>query len=418
MHHSKFQIYSALKIILPLVTLLIVALILVGFYLNNLFKTQPTVAEESWPVAYQAIQKGAHSPVVTLFGKVESFQATKIEAAITADVNKVLVKEGSEVKTGQLLIQLDDREAKITLKENQAQIDQIKAEIAQEKIKYRADKQSVLQQQSRVALQKKEVARLDKLFRQKHSSESLLDQARSLLNEQELRLTENKLKVENYDNVIQQKRSQLLRADANLDAAKLDLERTRIYAPYDGRVTRLNIAVGNRVQPSEVLLELFPNENIEVRAQIPSIHLGAIQQALKNKIPLMAKARLDDETYTFSLARIAANIAAGQAGLDAIFVLEEKNKFIAQNRIITLYLKLPKFQNSIVIPETALYEGDTVYLIQGNRLKSVKVKVAGLFFDKDNRPFRLIVSQQIPDNAKLLTTHLLNARDGLKVTLK
>lgn len=408
---------SKLSYILPIITLVIIAIILLSFKIVSRIKSVPSVKEAQWPVSTLTVKKASYSPTVVLYGKVESFRATKLEATINANVEKVYVKEGSNVKKGQLLLKLDNRDVKILEKQRQAEYNQIKAQIAQEKIKFEADKTTLIQQKAMVDLQQKEVKRLDTLYKKQVSSASALDKAHSLLNEQKLRYIQGKLDVENFKNVLAQKQAELLRAEANLDKAKLDIERTAIKAPYDGKVTKLNVAIGNRVQPSEVLIELFPNENIEVRAQIPTSDLAVVHAALSAHKKLIAHAKLDGYNLKFTLQRIAGNISEGQAGLDGIFVLDSKNIFIAKNRIVQLNLKLPSTPSLIAIPETAIFYGNIIYIVKNNRLQSKKVEIIGTWFKTATEPYRLIKSSAIKDNDLILSSHLLNARDGLKVKL-
>ncbi|MEM7671965.1 MAG: efflux RND transporter periplasmic adaptor subunit [Verrucomicrobiota bacterium] len=57
-------------------------------------------------------------------------------------------------------------------------------------------------------------------------------------------------------------------AEAQLEAAIRNLERTQIRAPYDGRIRAKNVDVGQYVSPGTVIAEIFATDYIEIRLPI------------------------------------------------------------------------------------------------------------------------------------------------------
>jgi membrane fusion protein (multidrug efflux system) len=81
-------------------------------------------------------------------------------------------------------------------------------------------------------------------------------------------------------------------ARAKRDQAKVDLERTVLRAPIDGVVARRQVQVGQRVQAGSTLLAVVPTQNVHVDAnfkegQLAKVHVG---QAVELKADLYGKA--------------------------------------------------------------------------------------------------------------------------------
>lgn len=71
-------------------------------------------------------------------------------------------------------------------------------------------------------------------------------------------------------------RASLDGAEANRDQARLDLERTRIVAPFVGIVTRRNVDLGTRVATSTALLTLVSTEAVWIEVSVPVADLAWI----------------------------------------------------------------------------------------------------------------------------------------------
>ena len=68
-------------------------------------------------------------------------------------------------------------------------------------------------------------------------------------------------------------RSALAAAEADLSRAKLDLERTKIRAPFDGRVRAANVDVGQVIRRGEELASIFGIDRVEVSLPLPLAEL-------------------------------------------------------------------------------------------------------------------------------------------------
>lgn len=112
----------------------------------------------------------------------------------------------------------------------------------------------------------------------------------------------------------------MARATAALKRAKRDLERTRINAPYDGRVTDVMVSVGDRAGIGAALVTLYDDTGLEVRTQIPSRYLAELQRAADNNNRLKASLKQNGQKIELELARLSGRISQGQGGVDAFLL--------------------------------------------------------------------------------------------------
>ena len=83
---------------------IVVAVVLLGSFVTR--------RDDSVPVRAAFVERGTIRSVVSTNGRVEPLQNVEAHAPVPATVKRVLVKEGDQVKKGQLLLQLDDADAR------------------------------------------------------------------------------------------------------------------------------------------------------------------------------------------------------------------------------------------------------------------------------------------------------------------
>lgn len=373
-----------------------------------------TPVEKVWTVRTQSAHMASHQPVLTLYGRVESPRMTRLTAAVTAFVQQVYHDEGQPVRQGVLLIQLDPRDSQLQVQQREADLIAIEAQISAEHIRHQAD-QNALKIETRLqALSHRAVKRFENLARRKVASEEQLDDARRTLQQQALALNSRQQALNDHPNRLAQLKATRQRRQAELDSARLDLQRTRISAPFDGRIASLQAVPGDRVRSGDPLLSLYNPARLEIRAQVPDRILPAIRKALANPALLSASARLGGRQIHLRLDRLASEVDGGRAGVDALFTVQEPQQ-LEPGRALPLQLQLPAQHNVIALPPQALYGQSRIYRIIEGRLDGLQVERIGNTTSQNGDTRILVRSPQLQPDDTIVITQLPNAITGLKV---
>ncbi len=405
---------TLIKWLLPVV---IIAVAVIVFML--LLKSKPQapsrpVEEKVWSVQTIPVETGSHRPSLVLYGKVESPRMTRITSAVTAFVSAVHTDEGKTASVDQLLIVLDDSDAKLLVDQRQADVDNYLSQIEAEKVRYQSDLKALKIEQNLLELNRKTVRRYQNLIKRKVGSQDQLDAARRDYQRQALSLTQREQTIADHPNRLGQLQAQLKRAQSLLEAANLDLQRTRITAPFSGKVASLSVAPGDRVRAGDTLLDLYSQERLEVRAQIPSRFLPKLRQH-EAGTETLAKGNIDGQTLNLTLDRIAAEVSNGQAGVDALFSIRPDSYLPEPGRSLSIEVLLPAEDNLIALPPQALYGLDRVYQVtKEQRLKAVQVERIG-GSQINHKPQILVRSDALSPGDRIISTRLPNAISGLRV---
>src|SRR5271165_927872 len=176
-------------------------------------------------------------------------EVAQVTAEIEGPVADVRVVESDKVKSGDVLVVLDDTDARLALRQAQADLARARAQLASAQANL---------ERSGIDLQRRE---------------ALVDSGSVSGDE----LTQVKNGASNARASLDAARATQALAQARLDKANVDLGRTVIRSPVDGVITRRQVQLGQRVQPSTPLLSVVPVQQMYVNANFKEVQLKNVQ---------------------------------------------------------------------------------------------------------------------------------------------
>ena len=400
--------------LLPLLILGILALLVLLMIIMRPAVSSKPHQDGLWQVTVQTAQPTGHQPLLKLIGQIESPRETTLSAATDAFVASVLTSEGAYVQQGDLLATLDPTDEKLQLAQRQADVDDIQAQIATEKNRYQTDLKSLKIEEELQQLSNKTRSRRENLAKRQVGSTLQWDEARQDAARQQLNLLNRQQSINDHPNRLRRLQAQLARASALRDQAQLNLERTSIKAPFDGRVTKVLISPQDRLRTGDPTIILYDRNHIELRAQIPSRYLPAIRLGLASGNRISGILTLDQQESPVHLIRLAGAIGQGKGGVDGLFAIDSQTDHLVLGRSAKIQLDLPAVNNTFALPPQALYGQNRIYLINEGILKSVTITRLGETRLADGST-AFLLKGNIPTGSTILTTQLPNAVSGLKV---
>lgn len=373
------------------------------------------VVEKVWSVKAIKAQVSNYQPEIILYGKVEAPDEVKLSSPVTAYAQSIAIKEGDTVKAGEPLIQLDTRDSELILQQREADVSAIDAQINALKIQHAANKKALQIEKRLFNLSSKTVSRYQDLKKRKAISEDQFDNAQMSYNQQALSLNNREQAINAYPAQLAQLEAQKSKAVALKDTTLLDVKRSTIKAPFNGRVTAVNIAAGDRVKSGDTLASVYSPESLQIRSQVPNQALPIIRQLLQQAQQLHARSEFDGEALQLNLERLASSAQNGKSGVDGLLTFGSNTIYPEPGRTLEMTLVLPGQPGLIAIPPSALYGTDRIYTVQDNKLKAVTITRSGNLYDTQGNNQLLIRTSEIKDGDVIVTTQLPNAISGLPV---
>ncbi len=380
--------------------LLIVLIALVGF--AALRATRPAAPpvearERVWRIEALTTQASSAQPTLVLYGRVEAPDRVRAAAPVSGRILEVKARDGDRVAAGTLLARLDPRDL-------QPRLAQAEAEVERERIRQRHDLDAVRHEKTLLGLSQAKVARFEKLKNALLGAESAFDQAREEAARVQLTLTQREQAIAEHP-------ARLIQLQAKLAEARRDAQRGEIIAAFDARIGKVEVAAGDQVQAGQTLLTLYASESLYLRARVPAIYAEELRSALQRGEVLRAEANFGSEQIVAHLERIAGE--ADARGVDVLLRLDDSSR-VPVGAFLNAILERSQVADVIALPPSALHGGDRVYLVQDERLVSVRVTRIGE--RRDGKDLQLLVrAAELGAGSTVMVTHLPHAIDGLAV---
>lgn len=229
------------------------------------------------------IVRGGIRSTISTNGKIEPVQNFEAHAPAPTTVQRILVKEGDHVKRGQLLMQLDDAEARTAsaralaqLRAAQSDINAVSQGGTREEV-LTTDAQLVKARADRDTA-KRNLDAMQRLIKNGAASPGELKDAENEFQttQANVELLEKKLNDRYSKPEVAKVEAQKREAEAAYQAAQAILAKSNIRAPFDGIVYSLPVRQGNFVNAGEMLLQEGVLSRVRVRAFIDEPDLGRL----------------------------------------------------------------------------------------------------------------------------------------------
>jgi len=403
------------KFILPILVLLIAAAVYFSLVNSKTEREKPTLSEKVWQIEVITAQRQELSPSITLYGRVESPEQLKAAAPGGGIVEKVFVRNGASVKQGQPLVTMDRRDFSASLLQAEADLRDIDNQIVELKIRHQSNQASLSTERELLELADAEVQRLVKLKKQNLSADTQINSARSELGRRQLVVTSRELDVDSYPAKLQILLARRDHARAELDQARLTMARSEVRAPFDAIISEVEVAAGDRVSLGQMLISMFPVNNLEIRAHLPINYIKSVKRALADGRNLDASVPDRGDLGRFPVLRLAGEAEA--TGIDVYFAIGSIPGQLRPGELLPLSLKLPLESGIFAVPYQAIYGNSRLYRVDDDRLQAVDVISIGQARAANDQVLVLIRSDEIESGDLIAITHLPNAVSGLKVKI-
>ncbi len=385
MTEPKKKSHLALKIILPLIILIIG---FAGFrMLTQLKKTPQRQKPQQQGVLVDVIELKQSDFQVTVHatGTVRAAQ----EVALVPEVSGKIIwispqlVDGGRFKKGETLIKIDPSDFKLATEKARAEIAQVQVALATER------------ERAKVAL-----AEWDRI--------EIADKGKpGPLVSREIQ--------------IKQQQANLAAAEANLQLAQLNLQRTRLKAPFNGRISQEQVDLGQYVRSGVSLGKLSGTDQAEIYAPLPYTELQwlTIPTAGRQQSGSTVEVFLPGQKKPLWQGKIVRSLGEiDPATRMATVIVAVDNPYrqtktasrpsLETGMFVDLQLRGKSLGSVISIPRKALRNNRQVWIVDGeNHLRIKTVEIAR------REKNQLLVSKGLIPGEKVVITSLSAAADGM-----
>ena len=381
---------------------------------------QNTKAAPQKVVRILEIQPRSIQPTVTGYGYIQPANDWQVQSELSGTILWIAknLSNGSIIKKGDVVLKIDPAPFLLTKAQLQAQLDVAK-------LKDKTIQSSLKIAQQDFDLQQAELQRYERLNTTGNISKVTRDTSeRQFLNsQQQVQTLKNNLLINKAEQKI---------LTSQLAIADLDLKKTTLLAPFDIRLTEVNVGVAEYINRGELLLKADGLDAAEVSAQFPIGKMRPLRRATKNSnlaegamhselqaiVELQAVDKkiawpgivtrtgglLDTQTQSQSIV-VRVNDPYQQAS-------PGERPPLIRNTFVKVTLKSPVLKQQILLPITAIHN-NTVYTLDAEN----KLRIKNIDVDFIQQQVAVIRSG-LKNGEKVILSPLSPAIEGMKLKPK
>jgi HlyD family secretion protein len=341
------------------------------------------------PVRAAVAQRTTIRSVVSTNGKVEPIQSFEAHAPVGTTVTKLLVREGDHVKQGQLLLQMNDVEARSAAARALAQIRSAQADLSA--VKSGGSHEEVLTLDSSLTKARAQCQtaqrNLEALRRLQKDGAASPGEVRAAEDQLEranadLTLLEQKQKGRYSSPEIERVEAQRSEAQAAFDAAQDALRQLNVRAPFSGVVYSLPVPQGAYVHPGDLVLQEADLSKVRVRAFVDEPDVGRLVGDDPIEVTWDA---LPDRIWHSTVTMIPAVIKLhGTRNVgETTCVVDNHDLKLLPNVNVGVTIITAEHRDVLTVPREAVHQEDSrtyVYQIQNDELlrRDVRTSISNL----------------------------------------
>lgn len=354
---------SRMLIVVGIIFGLIFGFKLIGGYIGMkkfLSRPAPTVTVSAMEVQYQDWQ-----PHIKASGSLSAVQGVDVTTEIAGMVRTILLVPGTEVKAGDILVELN-ADAEI------AQLHSLQAVATLAKITYMRDKEQ---------------------FAAQAVSKSTVDTGEADLNN----------------------------AEAQVAGQEAILAKKTIRAPFAGRIGIKNINVGQYLNPGDKIASLQALDPVHVDFYIPQKMLVKL---VNEQVVSIGVDAYPNTSFEGKITTINPVVNAATRNVRVQATIPNPDKQLLPGMFVSVDLKISEPQKYLTVPQTAITFnsfGDMVYLVKSSEKDKTKKEnlIASQVFVKvgETRGDQVAILEGLQEGDRVITSGQLKIKNGTKIII-
>lgn len=372
------------------------------------------------PVRAERTLRATITSAIATNGKIEPLSNFEAHAPAAATVKRVLVKEGDGVKDGQLLLQLDDADARAQAARAMAQIRAAEADL--NAVHSGGTQEEILTTRSELTKARAErdaaQGNLDAMKRLQEKGAASAAEVKAAENrlktaQAQVSLLEQKLSARYSGPEMERTQAQLSQARAAYDAAQELLRDSNVRAPRAGTVYSLPVRSGNFVNAGDLLVQVADLSKVQVRAFVDEPDIGRLAPGQKVTVTWDA---LPGRSWEGTVAQVPTTVVPRGTRTvgEVTCVVDNQDSKLLPSINVQVTIVTAQHQNALTVSREAVHQDNGrryVYeIVKGELVKRyVETSISNLT--------RMEVTGGLSDNAEVAVASLSTQalREGLSV---
>lgn len=331
---------------------------------------------EKEKLTISTIEAGLFNDYITVIGQVEPISTIFLDAIEGGRVAERLIEEGSDVKKGDVILRLENRQLYQTILNSEAALAEKENYLRNTKINFEIEliqsKKNLLDTRYRLTRKKRAYEQNKELYEEELISKEDYLQSKEDYEYEVSMLEINKLKAKN-DSLIRATSMITLENDLEKMRETLKLVHERldnlnVKAPVDGQLGMLDAEIGQSIGQGQRIGLIHVLTNYKVEALIDEHYIDRVRRNLS------ASFDRNNEDYALNVKKVYPEVRDGQFEIDMVFKGEKPDN-IRTGQTYHIKLQLGQSEEAVLISKGGFFQstgGQWVYVLNENETEATK----------------------------------------------
>jgi len=314
-------------------------------------ETTDSVSEEAvettdtpLPVKVKKVERGELVIKLRSPGEAVTNQMTAVKTEVSGKLEALYVREGQFVEKSELLVELDNREFRLEVERAEASRLKILSELM-------LDNQFAEKSTSENALFIKKIEDEKKVYERVYQQYQ-----QGLVSEEEFERVFKKFEMKMIESG--QKKDDIMAAtkgltqqEINVKKARLNLEKTRIFAPFSGIVTDIKVTEQQQVTMSYELFTIVNTNRVSVHARVLESEIGKMR--IGREVDLFFSA-FPDEVIKGKVKVVSPIVNSEDKTCKIIISIDQSGAGIKPGMHAEVEIEAEIFEDRLLVPQEAI----------------------------------------------------------------
>ncbi|WP_127144333.1 efflux RND transporter periplasmic adaptor subunit [Pelagibacterium montanilacus] len=373
--------------------------------------------ERTFTVAAADAAFGTHRADISTYGQVATASTVGLRSQVQGRVVSVsdAFAVGNRVSEGDVLVEIDAFAYEGALIEAQANLANAELTLSEARQARALEEQNIETAEAALEAAQTDLERARSLVQSGAATQQTVDTRALTVAERRQALNERQSNLFTLDAEITRAAAAIEQARWQVETAQRDLESTTIRAPFDGVVTERLVTAGGFVSANEEMGGLYDVSALDVSFTVSDRQYGQLSAAGLEGRPLVIRWDIDAAPVDVpgTISRTAAQVESSTGGVTLFASLDpQQASRLRPGAFVSVAIEGIAHEDTLRIPETAVYDDDHIYVIREGRMARADVEIVA----RDNA--HLIVDADIAPGERIITTRLSQAGDGVAVVVE
>ena len=415
------RLWYVLRGVLQLIVMVAILFGAYKFTTRMIAEKPPTQSRPAFKTVYTiqtvTANKADNQPQIVSYGQTVAARSVDLRSLVSGEIVSVSpnLRDGARVEKGETLVSIDTFNYQGALQEAKANLAEAAARMAENRARITLEEGRLESAKEQLSFAEADLERANELRKRGTSTQQQLE-ARKLVvaqRRQSMMLSRDTIKVEEAR--LGQMQAAIDRLEWRVVQAQRNLDSTQLIAPFSGIIRTSAAEKGRLVSANDVVVSMYEEGQLEARFTLTDAQFGRLQADQVGLIdrPVQMAWTIGGKTTNWSgrIDRLGSEITSNRGGVQVFAVMDiaDRSASIRPGAFVEVTVPDTVFRQTVSVPDTAIYTGDTVYVAVDGKLVEKKVEIAA--YDGENA----LIQSGVENGDEILITRITEVSAGLSV---